>query len=174
MEQSPAGAPTKKRTGLYIAVVAILILVLVAAAFGVSRVVASQQAAATATAQYVHDYGACGVAVVASAADALGSIRRQFSDVFEVANATGRGSLAPVIRDMQDIGQAAQGVEVPVCLAGAKSDLVAGVDASVDGFLAFMSEFSDTTINGHFDDAVTSFQQFSDNIERVQACAPDC
>lgn len=173
MEQA-ATKPAPKRTGLYIGIVVVVVIALAGVAFGASRIVAGQQAAATATAQYAHDYGACGVVVAGEAIIGLDGLYDRFFDVYDVASATGRGALAPVVRDMQDIGQEIQALPVPVCLALAKGDLAGGVSASVDGFLAFMAQSSDSTVGGHFDTAAALLQDYKADIERVQACMSDC
>src|SRR5690554_4048029 len=87
------------------------------------RYVAGQQAAATATAQYEHDYGACGVVVVEEAVEELTEMAQRFADLYQVASATARIALSQHVASMQTLKQDVRSLEVPKCLNSARTYL---------------------------------------------------
>lgn len=167
MEHAAPVQGKPKRTGLVVVIIVVVIAVL---AFAGWRVVVAQQEAA----QFEHDYGACGVIVVAQATGELGDVFDRYTDVLTLAEATGRGALSPVVSDMQDLKQEADRVDTPACLEAAQADLVLSMDAAINGFISFMAQDKQSVINAHFAAATTSLSSYTDEIVRVNACAPDC
>jgi len=59
-------------------------------------------------------------------------------------------SLPPAIADLQTIRREAEDLEVPVCAVSAKNALVTYMNATIDGFIAFLSDEPDTKVNAAF------------------------
>lgn len=94
--------------------------------------------------------------------DELGPILGRWDDRAELAGNTGRMNLSPIVSDLQDIKQAVQELDAPWCAEEAQEKAVAYMDQYIDGYLAFMAEESDTTLNEKFeraDELLTDFKE---------------
>lgn len=116
----------------------------------------------------------CALDEVQQAHDDLKLIAQRWDDAYAIANATGRGNLAGPVAQLQTVRAEAQAAEVPVCLEKAKGHLVDGMNSTITGFLDFMADKSDATINASFNAAKDQLELFAGELERVAACAPDC
>jgi len=65
-------------------------------------------------------------------------------------------------------------LEVPLCMDKAKTYLVDAFESTMDGYIAFMGEESDSVISGHFSDADKSLNSATQEMARIQYCAPNC
>ena len=96
----------------------------------------------------------------------------QWEDESKLANQTGRISLSPRIAELQRIRREVDQEEWPECAKDAKTILVAGMDYSIDGFIAFLqssgSEEIDKLVTGvYFTNAENRFDAFKEEIEKV-------
>ncbi len=79
---------------------------------------------------------------VQAAQAALDATVRKWVDAVRVADTTGRIALAGPVSTMQAIRREAASISVPACLIPARTLLVRAMDATVNGYLAFMSNES--------------------------------
>jgi len=109
------------------------------------------------------------------AVDALQPLLDEYMDHFERASSTGRIALAPVIGDIQETRREVRGLEVPDCAAEVRDAIADAIDASIDGFLAFQSDESESTIERHFDRAGDLLEQVTDDLTdlRIDAMLAD-
>lgn len=91
----------------------------------------------------------------------------EFYDASDLAGSTPRGSLAPMIADMQAIRRDAERLEMPVCLEVVHEKLIDLMNDMIDAFQSFLANDSDTIVNGKFDDAATSIEAYSTMRERA-------
>jgi hypothetical protein len=168
-------APAEKsQTRTTVVIGSVVALVAVLAALGGWRVIATQQANATATAQYLADYGPCGLILVADAGEDLSAVAQRWDDAVDVAGATPRMALGAQVATLQEVRRDTQALEVPECLNKARTYLVRSMDAAIEGFIAFLAQESDASVGKHFDTADSAMESFGDELARVRACAPDC
>ena len=118
--------------------------------------------------------GPCGVNKVKHASEELQAKITEFSDGVSVAESTARISLSGPVGDLQKIQRDTSDVQVPSCMEDAKKLLTGGMRTSIDGFIAFMGQESDTTVTGYFTDAQQQISVARDEIEKVGTCAPFC
>lgn len=76
-------------------------------------------------------------AVAASIAN-MDKAQSQWVDAMRVAGAAPRVALAGPVAGLQSIRQTVMGLDVPDCLIPNQQHLVRGMDAGIDGMLAFM------------------------------------
>jgi hypothetical protein len=69
-------------------------------------------------------------------------LARRFNDAVQVASATPRMALAPMIVDLQAVRRDAQALEVDTCAADVHDALVDYMDATINLFLAFLGQQS--------------------------------
>jgi len=119
-------------------------------------------------------YGPCGTQQVARAGATFQPIIDDFSDAVDLANSTARGSLPDRISQLQDIKSQAGEAQVPACMNTSKTLLVKSMEATIDGFIAFMAEQDDSTVSSFFSSANNYLTDATNEMERVQACAPFC
>ena len=83
-----------------------------------------------------------------------------WDDTNALANNTGRGSLSPVIQDMQRIKRDANGLETSCAeMVAVKDATVANMEHTIDGYLAFMAQESDGKVESHFGKARTAMRR---------------
>ncbi len=70
--------------------------------------------------------------------ETLQKLAYRWDDALNVAASTGRLALNGPVQELQRIRRETKDAEVPECLSVAKANLVAGMDAFIDGFLQFM------------------------------------
>lgn len=118
--------------------------------------------------------GPCGVNTVAAAEKAYQSALSDFSDAQKIAQNTARIGLAAPVQKMQDLRKAADGITHPGCLDRAHGNLLKSMDSVIEAMLAFMGQQSDSQVSSYFTDAISWLQKYTDEMERVKACAPNC
>lgn len=85
--------------------------------------------------------------------DALGDIPAEWDDAVELAYSTPRIQLSGRIMDLQSIKRAADRLDVPSCGVEANEALVKQMESRIAGFVAFMSEEPDATVQRLMNDA---------------------
>lgn len=85
-----------------------------------------------------------------------------FMDADAVAEATGRSNLSPLVREMQQIQDDLADEDWPSCAGDIKGDYRAWMTATIDSYLAFMANESDTTIQNHIRDANAALSAATD------------
>lgn len=126
-------------------------------------------------------YGPCGVVAKEKAqrdleqgAKELDAVFTRWQDAVTVAGSTSRGALSTQIAALQEIRRDAESLELPVCLELAQAEMIASMNSSLDGFLAFMQNKSDSLVNTHFDAAVLRMTNFSDELVAARECVSTC
>lgn len=129
---------------------------------------------------------ACGVPFVAAmptptptcreeAGPALAQLEALFlewSDAATVARNTGRLALSGPVATLQEIRRRAVALDVPPCVAGAHRALIAGMNATLEGFVAFMAQADAARVNAAFDQARVAFEASQMEIATVLGTAP--
>jgi hypothetical protein len=118
--------------------------------------------------------GPCGTIKVDRAATELLDADSRFTDAFSIANATPRISLDGPLGELQEIRRDTVRIQVPACLENAQEILVGSMETTIDGFIAFMNQESDTEVTMHFVNAGSQLGLALDEIEAIKACAPTC
>ena len=111
---------------------------------------------------------------MAAATKQLNDIRTQFDDAYAIAESTSRIALAGPVATMQEIRRATDKLETPKCMENAKTLTVNGMDAMINGFIAFMAEQSDSQVGSYIQSSSDYFMQSIDEIDRIAACRPFC
>ena len=98
----------------------------------------------------------CASDAVTAYLDDLNVLTSEWDDAVAVAGNTGRGMLSPVVQDMQRIRRGVNELETPCAEADAVRDVVAEwMGHIIDGYLSFMAQESDGTVEQHFGKART-------------------
>ncbi len=101
--------------------------------------------------------------------DAIRDVSRRFDDAVALANTTPRGSLPPVIADLQEIRRDAEDLDVPGCADKAKNALVRYMDGIVDAFLLFLGNRPDSDVNEAFTEATDLLDAYLEAIAEVSS-----
>lgn len=106
--------------------------------------------------------------------DAVVPLFTQWNDQLIVANSTGRISLSGPISNLQTTKREFLAIEHPVCLNSAHNSVSKGMNAVIDGFVAFMSNneinLASTQIKAGSNDIDTGI----DSMIAIKKCAPHC
>lgn len=74
----------------------------------------------------------------------------EWSDAEKLANSSPRISLAPVVSQLQAIRRKMDGITPGSCVASVHDNFRSSMDESIAGFLAFMAQEPDGTVQRHF------------------------
>jgi hypothetical protein len=96
--------------------------------------------------------------------DEMKPITLEWADAIKLAGQTSRAQLANQVAALQAIKRKADAVTVPACAEVAHGHLVASMNASIDGFLAFMSQKDDLIVNANFDTAKSEMAAYADEL----------
>ncbi len=77
----------------------------------------------------------------------------RFDDANERAGSTSRISLSPVIGEMQEVRRDFKDLEVDSCAEQAKEVMVDYMDKTIDAYIAFLADESDSTVRQLIEDA---------------------
>lgn len=110
----------------------------------------------------------------AAGIESINDLAGDWDDAFTLANSTPRIQLSNRIADLQSVQSEVDDLEVPECLIPTRYYLSRFMDTSIDGFIAFMEQESDTYVSATFDIASSEMQMFFDEFDRVQDCYPRC
>lgn len=92
---------------------------------------------------------------------------RQFADNMTVADSTSRISLAPVIQDMQQDRRAFAAINCPPEAGSARTAILAAMDASIDYFLAFMSNGQDAVTDSATADVLAAWDNATAELDSL-------
>jgi hypothetical protein len=81
----------------------------------------------------------------------LDPIIERFDDASSRGQSTSRIALSPVIGEMQEIRRDLGALELPPCAEKALKLSIRYMDRTIDGYLAFLGDEPDTTVESNFD-----------------------
>ena len=102
-------------------------------------------------------------------AQQLDPLAREWDDANAVANSTPRSALATQISNLQSVRRRVQDLNTPACGAKMKGHLVSSMDATIDGYIAFLGQKVDTEVNAKFEAAKTEMTAYKAAIFDLQA-----
>jgi hypothetical protein len=119
-------------------------------------------------------YGPCGRGTVDTASAALIDQLKAFEADFQsAASINPIGLIGPVTHMEQTLWDTRE-VVVPACMQAAKNELATSIESEIRAYLAIMSQKPDKTIKKLKEDAKTHLENFADELEAVNRCAPFC
>lgn len=155
---------TKHQNPLMAAIWALAALSLALAACGPSESdKATQAAAAPCSAARVEKFDADTKTVIVD-----------FDAARKLASQTPRSGLTVPITTMQAVRKSASEIETPDCLKTTSGYLLSSMDNDINGFIAFLGQKEDNTINNYLNNAVVEMGNFTKELARIKSCAPDC
>ena len=92
----------------------------------------------------------------------------EWDDAVSVANQTPRMGLPNVIPNLQEIKRRASDLEIDECFVDAHSFLIKYMEYTIEAFLAFMSQESDSVVQGKFSLAETNFETYLLRMRQVE------
>ena len=104
--------------------------------------------------------------------DAIQPVAQRWDDATKLASSTGRGNLPNQIGVLQQIKRDADAVEVPPCVTFAHSRLINSMDATINGFLAFMSQKEESAVNAFFTTARTEMSMWGRELAKATTGEP--
>jgi hypothetical protein len=116
----------------------------------------------------------CGVPGAATCQDQLKPYAQQISpivtewqDAIKLASSTPRGSLSPQIASLQAIRRKTDAVTPPDCAKAPHAQLVKGMDLGIQGFLDFLAQKPQATVNQEFTDAGAAIAAFNTQLANL-------
>jgi hypothetical protein len=103
---------------------------------------------------------------------AIQSAAREWDDANKLAGQTPRSALAVQIGALQAVRRKVEDIQVPECAAAMKRALVASMDASIEGYVAFLGQKSDSVVQASFKTANEQMDEFSQEVVKINAPAP--
>ncbi len=110
----------------------------------------------------------CEVQAVAYAAQ-IQSIAREWDDANTLAGQTPRASLAVQIDKLQAIRRKTQDMTPPSCATAAHAALTGAMDKTIEAFLAFLGQKSDSEVQTLFQEANTRMATYSQEVAKLIA-----
>ena len=100
--------------------------------------------------------------------DQITAIADEWTDAETLADSTPRMSLPPAIANLQEIRRRADAIAPPECAALAQTYLIDYMDKTIEGYLLFLSNVSDTEISNQFQSAGNAFRNFQIEMEDIK------
>jgi hypothetical protein len=97
------------------------------------------------------------------------SIAREWDDANKLAGQTPRSALSGQIATLQAVRRKVQDVVVPECAAPMKQALVESMDASIEGYVAFLGQKSDSVVQASFKTANEKMNVFAGEVVKLSA-----
>lgn len=119
-------------------------------------------------------YGPCGTVPVHRANDQLTVVIDKFAEAFDVAVSTPRISLSPQIIRLQEIQDELKAVEVPSCMAPAKSRMEKSFSTNINALVMFMGQANDSEVNNEMSTGRSQMLTANDELNAIVECAPFC
>lgn len=104
--------------------------------------------------------------------DKIQSAAREWDDANKVAGQTPRSNLSGQIAALQAVRRKVQDIAVPDCAMAAKQALIDSMDASIDGYVAFLGQKGDSVVQASFKVANEKMETFGKEIVQLSAPAP--
>ena len=93
-------------------------------------------------------------------AQTLDPLAREWDDANKVASSTPRSALSAQIGALQSVRRRVQDIAAPPCGAEMKEHLVKTMNATIDGYIAFLGQKSDPVVNAFFETAKTEMDAY--------------
>lgn len=100
-------------------------------------------------------------------------LAEKYADLDDLAAATGRGSLSPIVLELLKLKWEVMSVNTAECLTFAQEYLASSIDYSANGYLEFMME-NDDGVTSNFASALNGMQGYFSEVEKTNECLPDC
>ena len=97
----------------------------------------------------------------------LSDIVMEWDDATSIAHSTGRGNLPGPVGELQRIRRETLKIEVPECAESAQVSLAVYMEFTIDGFLAFMRQESDSAVDSEFENASISFDLYIEEMDKI-------
>lgn len=98
---------------------------------------------------------------------AMQPVMREFQDASTLANQTPRASLPAQIANLQAIQRKAEALEVPACTRPIQDAMVAGMAATVNGYLAFLAQHPEAEVQAAFTTSSQQFQLATEEMKKI-------
>lgn len=95
-------------------------------------------------------------------------LARQWDDANAVAKSAARIALAGPVANLQALRRQVQDVQAPPCAFLAKQRLIDAMDNTINGYMAFMQQKPENTVNQFFDQADHSMRDFSKELQALK------
>jgi uncharacterized membrane-anchored protein YhcB (DUF1043 family) len=94
--------------------------------------------------------------------DEIHSLSNEWDQANKLANSTPRIQLATVIQTLQVARNKVDNLQTPACAQKAQQLLLNYMDETIDGYMSFMADDQDATVQAHFTKASLLFDQWSE------------
>jgi hypothetical protein len=101
--------------------------------------------------------------------DEIFAIQDEWKDAETLAGSTPRMSLPPIVSNFQEIRRRADAITAPECAEQAKSYAVDYMDRTIEAYLLFLSQESDTDITNKFDEANRAYDNYFDEVAKIRS-----
>lgn len=100
-------------------------------------------------------------------AQQLEPLAREWDDANTVAGSTPRAALATQIASLQAVRRKVEDIPAPVCGTTIKDHLVRSMDASIDGYVAFLGQKPDNEVSAKFSTASTELAAYRNALQKA-------
>jgi hypothetical protein len=104
--------------------------------------------------------------------DQIEPLARRWDDANKLAGQTPRMQLAVQIASLQAIRRDVQDLKPPECSKAAQTALVGAMDATIQGYVDFLAQKSDSTVSASFKLASTQMNAYILALEAARGLAP--
>lgn len=101
-------------------------------------------------------------------ADLIEEFIDEWDDAFTLASSTSRMNLNSQIAELQRIRRNVNRQDWPTCAQAAQRSMVAAMDSSIDGFIAFMAQEPEATVNRHFERSFEHFDTAAEELRKLR------
>jgi len=105
----------------------------------------------------------------APAMTAIQAAAREWDDANKVAGQTPRSNLSGQIAALQAVRRKVEDITVPDCAMAAKRALVESMDASINGYVDFLGQKSDSVVSASFKTANEKMDLFGQEVVKLSA-----
>jgi hypothetical protein len=119
-------------------------------------------------------YNPCEVDAVKEASTFLVTQLKSYDHLYQVASTTSQTSYQPPVLVMQQIQVDTQEIAVPACMQTAKNELISYMETVIRAFRTWGAGGETATISDLIDQSDAHYDNFYDELEAVEECAPWC
>ena len=98
--------------------------------------------------------------------DTMKPLLQKWDDAITLANQTPRMQLAAQIQNLQSIRREVAAVEVQSCLQDTHAILLRAMDLQINGFLSFLAQDPDASVQNYFNQADRTLQEWTDALSK--------
>jgi len=91
---------------------------------------------------------------------------QEWDDAVKLANSTPRMSLPPQIEKMQSVRREVADLKIQSCLTDEHQLLLEAMDSQIDGFISFLAQDPDATVQGYFQRSDQLLSEWSDALAK--------